>query len=85
MGTFAETANVDYHLSFAEQEKRLPFSVSSVFCMPYIYMCVCVFIYMYVCVCICISVCVCVCVNMYPVSMNMLPFQTEKGKLGDFL
>jgi hypothetical protein len=28
MGTFAETANVDYRLLLADQENKLPFSVS---------------------------------------------------------
>jgi hypothetical protein len=29
MDTFAETANVDYRLSFADQGNKLPFSVCS--------------------------------------------------------
>jgi hypothetical protein len=28
MGTFAETTNVDYRLSFADQGNKLPFSIS---------------------------------------------------------
>ncbi len=75
MGTFAETAIFDYHLSFADQGKQnsaLRFCILLVPFSVYIYVCMCICTYTYVYICMYI-------LHIH-IHLYMLLFQTENGK-----
>jgi hypothetical protein len=48
MGTFAEKANVDYHLSFADPGNKVPFSVYLYIWKTELHICMLYIIYIYI-------------------------------------
>jgi hypothetical protein len=93
MGTFAETAIIDYHLSFADQENKLYFMFQfaankgkfaiSVFCLQQTNGSCCFLLvsfsgYKYICKYIYIRKRIYIDINMY-LHIYMLPFQIENG------